>query len=37
MSAKLRLGCRIYEREGPCPACLRPSDMYGDHVLWLLG
>ena len=33
MAVKLRLGCKIYEKEGPCPACLRPSDTYGDHAL----
>ena len=31
--AKYRLGCHIYDSEGPCPACLRPSDRYGDHAL----
>ena len=33
MAVKLRLGCRVYDREGPCPACLRPSDVFGDHSL----
>ena len=33
MAVKLRLGCKIYQREGPCPACLRPSDVFGDHAL----
>ena len=33
MAVKLRLGCKVYDREGPCPACLKPSDTYGDHAL----
>ena len=28
-----RLGVPIYSREGPCPACSKPSDRYGDHAL----
>ena len=34
IAVKLRLGCKIYEKEGPCPACLRPSNTYGDHALY---
>jgi hypothetical protein len=30
---KYRLGMKVYEKEGPCPACLRPSDRLGDHAL----
>ena len=33
MAVKLRLGCKVYGKEGPCPACLKPSDTYGDHAL----
>jgi hypothetical protein len=33
MAARYRLGCPVYDRDGPCPACLRPSDRYGDHAL----
>ena len=30
-AVKFRLGLSVYEREGPCPACSRPSDILGDH------
>ena len=30
---KYRLGVPMYDREGPCPACGRPSDTLGDHAL----
>ena len=30
---RYRLGCKVYEREGPCPACHQPSDIFGDHAL----
>ena len=33
MATKYRLGCELYDREGPCPACLQPSDRLGDHAL----
>ena len=33
LALKYRLGMAIYDREGPCPACLRPSDRFGDHAL----
>ena len=33
LAAKYRLGLRIFDQEGPCPACLRPSDALGDHAL----
>jgi hypothetical protein len=31
--AKYRLGVEVYDKSGPCPACLRPSDALGDHAL----
>ena len=33
LAVKYRLGLPIYDQEGPCPACLRQSDIYGDHAL----
>ena len=33
MAVKYRLGCQVYEQDGPCPACLQHSDKYGDHAL----
>ena len=33
MAAKYRLGCQVYDEEGPCPACLQHSDRFGDHAL----
>ena len=33
LAAKYRLGLPIFDQEGPCPACLRNSDVYGDHAL----
>jgi hypothetical protein len=33
MAARYRLGIPVYDREGPCPACLRLSDRLGDHAL----
>ena len=33
LAVKYRLGCYVYDREGPCPACLRPSDRFGDHSM----
>jgi len=33
MAARYHLGCRVYDREGPCPACQRFSDRLGDHSL----
>ena len=33
MVAKYRLGMDLYNRSGPCPACLRLSDCKGDHAL----
>ena len=33
MATKYRLGCPVYDKDGPCPACLQHSDRYGDHAL----
>ena len=33
LALKYRLGLAIYDAEGPCPACLRLSDVMGDHAL----
>ena len=33
LAVKYRLGLPIFDQEGPCPACLRQSDIYGDHAL----
>ena len=33
LAAKYRLGLPIFDQEGPCPACLRNSDVFGDHAL----
>ena len=33
LAAKYRLGLAIFDKEGPCPACLRSSDVFGDHAL----
>ena len=30
---RYRLGCPIYIKAGPCPACSRPSDQLGDHAM----
>ncbi len=30
---KYRLGCPVYLRAGPCPACNKPSDVLGDHAM----
>ena len=30
---KYRLGMKVFETAGPCPACLRDSDVYGDHAM----
>ena len=31
--AKYRLGLPVFARDGPCPACFRPSDALGDHAM----
>ena len=31
--AKYRLGLPVFAKDGPCPACLRPSDALGDHAM----
>ena len=33
LAVKYRLGLNVYDREGPCPACLRFSDAKGDHAM----
>ena len=33
LAVKYRLGVPVFNTEGPCPACLRPSDTLGDHAL----
>ena len=33
LTVKYRLGMPVYDRAGPCPACLRPSDALGDHAM----
>ena len=33
LAVKYRLGLPVYDRAGPCPACLRPSDAMGDHAM----
>ena len=33
LSVKYRLGLQVFDREGPCPACLRLSDRLGDHAM----
>ena len=30
---KYRLGLPVFDTAGPCPACLRQSDVFGDHAL----
>ena len=33
LTVRYRLGCPVYDRAGPCPACLRHSDALGDHAM----
>ena len=33
LSVKYRLGMPVFGSDGPCPACNRHSDRYGDHAL----
>ena len=33
LAVKYRLGMPVFGSEGPCPACNRPSDKFGDHAL----
>ena len=33
LATKYRLGLALYSRPGPCPACLRLSDVHGDHAM----
>ena len=30
---RYRLGCPVFETDGPCPDPLLPSDQFGDHAL----
>ena len=30
---KYRLGMPVFDSAGPCPACLRESDIFGDHAM----
>ena len=32
-AAQYRLGSPVFEQDGPCPACARPSDKYGHHAI----
>ena len=32
-SVLYRLGAPVYPSDGPCPACTKPSDRYGDHAI----
>ena len=33
LAMRYRLGCPVYDRSGPCPACQRHSDVLGDHAM----
>ena len=33
LSVRYRLGCPVYDRAGPCPACQRHSDALGDDAM----
>ena len=33
LMTKYRLGMQVFASEGPCPACSRHSDQFGDHAL----
>ena len=33
LALKYRLGLPVYDSAGPCPACLRLSDVHGDHAM----
>ena len=33
LALKYRLGMKVFDTAGPCPACLRDSDEYGDHAM----
>ena len=33
LALKYRLGLPVFDTAGPCPACLRESDVYGDHAM----
>ena len=33
LALKYRLGLPVFDTPGPCPACLRDSDVHGDHAM----
>ena len=33
LALKYRLGMPVFDSAGPCPACLRESDVLGDHAM----
>ena len=33
LATKYRLGLPVFDSAGPCPACLRQSDVHGDHAM----
>ena len=33
LAVKYRLGLAVFDQAGPCPACLKQSDVLGDHVM----
>ena len=33
LALKYRLGLPVFDSHGPCPACLRESDVHGDHAM----
>ena len=33
VATKFRLGMKIFDKDGACPACLKPSDSLGDHAV----
>ena len=33
LAIKYRLGMPVFDSAGPCPACLRDSDVHGDHAM----
>ena len=33
LALKYRLGIQVFDTAGPCPACLRDSDVFGDHAM----
>ena len=33
LAVKYRLGLAVFDQAGPCPACLKQSDVLGDHAM----